>query len=150
MLPFVQMRSIAHDTATFAILVVEDNQGDIRLVREAVAAMGGTIRLSVARDGLQALRMLQESRRLPDLVLLDLKLPSMDGSCLLSLIKADPALRRIPVVVLTSSTSPGDVRQAYDLHANCYLVKPPRLGEFLELIRTTIEFWTTAVRLPGS
>ena len=145
----VQQPTIARDTRSFSIFVVEDNQGDVRLVREALAGISASIQLSVAHDGLQALRLLQEGERKPDLVLLDLKLPSMDGSCLLSLMKVDPNLRRIPVIILTSSAAPRDVRQAYDLHANCYLVKPPRLSDFLRLIRDAVAFWMTSVRLPN-
>jgi CheY-like chemotaxis protein len=145
----IQQTSVARSAGPLTLFVVEDNEGDVRLVREALATLPTAIQLSVVNDGQEALRMLQEAERKPDLVLLDLKLPSMDGHCLLSLIKVDPKLRRIPVIILTSSTAPRDVRQAYDLHANCYLVKPPRLADFMNLIHDTIEFWTSVVKLPG-
>lgn len=144
-----QQPPVARDNASLTIFVVEDNAGDVRLVREALAGLPGRIQLSTAHDGRQALRMLQEAGRKPDLVLLDLKLPSMDGHCLLGIMKADPQLRRIPAIVLTSSAAPRDVGLAYDLYANCYLVKPHGLSDFLGLVRRTIEYWTAVVRLPG-
>jgi CheY-like chemotaxis protein len=133
-----------------SVLLVEDNQGDVRLVREALTTFQAPVQLSTADDGRKAQGMLQLAEHRPDLILLDLKLPGMDGRSLLSWIKSDPKLRRIPVIVLTSSDDARDVKQAYDLHANCYLVKPRRLGDFESLIRDTVAFWTGVARLPGS
>jgi chemotaxis family two-component system response regulator Rcp1 len=132
----------------FCVLLVEDNHGDVRLVREALADHGTRVELSVAHDGRAALDRLRGPARRPDLILLDLNLPGMDGVSLLGRIKSDPKLRRIPVVVLTSSDSAAEVERVYDLHANCYLVKRPTLSEFERHIRHTIDFWTDAVRLP--
>ena len=130
------------------ILLVEDNQGDVRLVREALAGLPDSIDLSVEGDGLGAMHRLQGTARKPDLILLDLNLPRMDGRSFLGWIKADPVLRRIPVVVLTTSDAPRDVSEAYDLHANCYLVKPSSLDDFESMLHSTVGFWTSLVRLP--
>ena len=135
------------------ILIVEDNPGDVRLVREALKACASSHRLQVARDGEEALAMLrrqpphQGSSR-PNLVLLDLNLPRMDGRELLAQLKHDPELRRIPVVVLTTSGAERDVQSSYDLHANCYVTKPVDLGQFLEVVKSIEDFWLTIVRLP--
>ena len=136
------------------ILLVEDNPGDVRLTREALKE--GKIRnnLNVAGDGVEALRYLRregpyaESTR-PDLILLDLNLPRMDGREVLEAVKADPALRLIPVVVLTSSAAEQDIVRAYDLHANCYVSKPVDLDQFIHVVKSIEEFWFTIVKLPS-
>jgi CheY-like chemotaxis protein len=134
------------------ILLVEDNPGDVRLVIEALKE--GRVRnyVHVARDGVEALDMLRradgfaDSRR-PDLVLLDLNLPRKDGREVLAEIKADPALRRIPVVILTTSTAEEDVVRSYDLHANCFITKPVDLDQFMGVVRAIEDFWFTVVKL---
>jgi CheY-like chemotaxis protein len=135
------------------ILLVEDNPGDVRLTREALKE--GKIRnnLNVAGDGVEALRYLRregpyaESTR-PDLILLDLNLPKMDGREVLEAVKADPALRLIPVVVLTSSAAEQDIARAYDLHANCYVSKPVDLDQFIHVVKSIEDFWFSIVKLP--
>jgi len=135
------------------ILMVEDNPGDVRLTREALK--GGKVlnRLHVAEDGVAALDFLyrrppyQDAPR-PDLVLLDLNLPKMDGREVLARIKSDESLRLIPVVVLTTSQAEEDVLRAYRLNANCYVTKPVDLHQFNRIVQAIEEFWLTVVRLP--
>ena len=136
------------------ILLVEDNAGDVRLTREALRE--GRVRntLSVAKDGAEALAMLRhqplpgEGPR-PDLVLLDLNLPKVDGRQVLAEMKGDPDLRRIPVVVLTTSKAEEDVLRSYDLHANSYITKPVDLDQFISVVHAIEDFWLTIVTLPG-
>ncbi|MDB4952305.1 MAG: transcriptional regulator [Gemmatimonadetes bacterium] len=128
------------------ILLVEDNPGDVRLAREALNE--GTVphRLNVADNGVKALAYLrrqppyQDARR-PDLVILDLNLPRMDGREVLAEAKSDPALRAIPIVVFTSSGAEQDIRRAYDLHANCYVSKPVDLDRFILVVQSIAAFW---------
>jgi chemotaxis family two-component system response regulator Rcp1 len=135
------------------ILMVEDNPGDVRLTREALK--GGKVlnRLHVVEDGVSALDFLyrrpphQEAPR-PDLILLDLNLPKMDGREVLSRIKSDDTLKTIPVVVLTTSQAEEDVLRAYRLNANCYVTKPVDLHQFNRIIQAIEEFWLTVVSLP--
>jgi chemotaxis family two-component system response regulator Rcp1 len=135
------------------ILLVEDNPGDVRLTREALRE--GKIRnnLHVARDGVEALAFLRREGEhadapRPDVVLLDLNLPRKSGREVLSEVKQDPALRQIPVVVLTSSHAEEDIVRAYDLHANCYISKPVDLDQFITVVRSIEDFWFTVVKLP--
>jgi two-component system, chemotaxis family, response regulator Rcp1 len=135
------------------ILLVEDNPGDVRLTIEALREGKVRNNLSVSPDGVEALALLrrqghyaQASR--PDLILLDLNLPKKDGREVLAEIKADPELRRIPVVVLTTSKAEEDILKSYNLHANCYITKPVDLEQFIAVIKTIDEFWLTVVRLP--
>ena len=135
------------------ILVVEDNPGDVRLMREALSGCSDHCRLITVPDGEQAIRFLRrvepfEDAARPDLIFLDLNLPRKDGREVLGEIKSDPALRRIPVIVLTTSEADRDVHRAYDLHANCYLRKPTDLDEYLAVIRACENFWLHFVRLP--
>ena len=136
------------------ILLVEDNAGDVRLTREALAEGHVRNNLSVAKDGAEALAMLRhkpehgEAPR-PDLVLLDLNLPKVDGRQVLAEMKSDPDLRRIPVVVLTTSKSEEDVMRSYDLHANSYITKPVDFDQFIKMVRSIEEFWLSIVTLPG-
>ena len=136
------------------ILLVEDNPGDVRLTQEALKESKILNRLSVVCDGEAAMSALRNEGQYtelprPDLVLLDLNLPRKDGREVLADIKADPALRRIPVVVLTTSEAEQDVLKAYDLHANCYIVKPVDFGQFIKVIRLIENFWMTVVKLPN-
>ena len=136
------------------ILLVEDNPGDVRLAQEAFRDARVPCELVVARDGVEALELLGQvpggaEQELPDLILLDLNLPRQDGREVLAALKGDPAWRHIPVVVLTSSEAESDVRQAYDLQANCYVVKPMDLDRFLALMRAIEEFWLMTAKLPN-
>ncbi|HEX6068321.1 MAG TPA: response regulator [Longimicrobiaceae bacterium] len=135
------------------ILLVEDNPGDVRLTREALREGKVRNNLYVASDGVEALAFLRREGQYadavrPDLVLLDLNLPRKDGREVLEEIKADPALRYIPVVVLTSSQAEQDILRAYDLHANCYVSKPVDLDQFIHVVRSIEDFWFTIVKLP--
>ncbi|WP_434346335.1 response regulator [Myxococcus virescens] len=135
------------------ILLVEDNPGDVRLTIEALKEGKVRNRLSVARDGVEALAFLRRQgayadAALPDLILLDLNLPRKDGREVLAEIKVDPALRRIPVVVLTTSKAEEDILRTYDLHANCYIAKPVDLEQFISVVRSIDDFWLSVVRLP--
>ena len=135
------------------ILLVEDSPGDVRLTIEALK--DGKVRndLSIVGDGVEALAFLKgegkyaESPR-PDLILLDLNLPRMDGRELLAIIKQDEKLKRIPVVVLTTSEAEADVLRVYDLNANCYITKPVDLDKFITVIKAIEDFWLTIVKLP--
>ncbi len=135
------------------ILLVEDNPGDVRLTKEAMKE--GKIRnnLSVAIDGVEAMAFLRREGKYadaprPDVVLLDLNLPKKDGRAVLKEIKEDPNLRRIPVVILTSSKADEDVLNSYDLHANCYVTKPGDLEQFIEVVKSVEGFWLQIVKLP--
>jgi CheY-like chemotaxis protein len=136
------------------ILLVEDNPGDARLTAEALRNTKIRNKLSIVEDGVEALSFLRQEgayakETLPDLIILDLNLPRMDGRELLAVIKADPALRRIPVVVMTSSRAEEDVCRSYDLHANCYISKPLDLMQFIKVVQSIESFWLTVVRLPS-
>jgi two-component system, chemotaxis family, response regulator Rcp1 len=131
-----------------SVLLVEDNPGDIRLVREALATGPIALQLTVAEDGEQALRLLRDASRRPDLILLDLNLPAVDGRTVLRQLKSDPAYLCTPIVVLTSSDAPQDVWSAYQLHANCYLVKPADFAEFERALHKLVEFWAELAQLP--
>ena len=136
------------------ILLVEDNSGDVRLTIEALKEGKVRNRLSVARDGVEALAFLRRegphaSAPRPDLILLDLNLPRLDGREVLAEIKTDARLRRIPVVVLTTSKAEEDILRTYDLHANCYINKPVDLDQFISVVRSIDDFWLSVVRLPG-
>ncbi|MBX5490156.1 MAG: response regulator [Chloroflexi bacterium] len=135
------------------ILLIEDNPGDVRLTREALRDTEVHTRLSVVADGEAALAFLRregpfaEAPR-PDLILLDLNLPKRDGREVLAVIKGDPALRAIPVVILTTSSAQQDIVGSYDLHANCYITKPVDLEGFLAVVRSVERFWFTVASLP--
>jgi two-component system, chemotaxis family, response regulator Rcp1 len=149
------VRSTLSPEKTVEILLVEDNEADIRLTREVLADGRLLNHLSIARDGEEAMSFLRRERPFqdaprPDLVLLDLNLPRKDGREVLAEIKNDPQLRRIPVVILTTSRAEADIVQTYELYANCYIVKPVDLGQFINVIRSVEDFWLRVVRLPGS
>ena len=135
------------------ILLVEDNLGDIRLTQEALR--DGKVRnnLHVARDGIEAMEFLRRQGEhadapRPDIVLLDLNMPRMDGREVLQEMRADPSLSVIPVVVLTTSKAEEDIMRSYQLHANCYITKPVDLDQFIKIVRSIEDFWLTVVRLP--
>jgi len=139
--------------APIEILLVEDNPGDVRLTQEALRDSKLHNRLSVVEDGVEALAFLKreghynDSPR-PDIILLDLNLPRKSGREVLEEIKQDEVLKRIPVVVLTTSEDERDVMASYNLHANCYITKPVDLSQFITIVRNIKEFWFTIVRLP--
>jgi two-component system, chemotaxis family, response regulator Rcp1 len=137
------------------ILLVEDNVGDVRLTREAFKEGRVSNMLLVASDGIEAMARLRRQGAYldaprPDLILLDLNIPKMDGRQVLTEIKADPNLKRIPVVVLTTSKAEEDIVRTYDLNANCYITKPVDFDKFLAVIKSIDEFWLSIVNLPPS
>ncbi len=137
------------------ILLVEDNPGDLRLTREALADAKVRNNLNSAVDGVEALKYLRqekpyENAARPDLILLDLSLPRKDGREVLLEIKNDPKLKRIPVVVVTSSAEEQDIVKSYNLHANCYVTKPIDLQQFVTVVRAIEDFWMTIVKLPAA
>jgi two-component system, chemotaxis family, response regulator Rcp1 len=141
------------DPSPIDILLVEDNPGDVRLTVEALKEGKVRNRLSVVEDGVEALAFLRQEGKYadaprPDVILLDLNLPRKDGRVVLAEIKADEGLRRIPVVVLTTSSSEQDILRSYDLHANCYITKPVDLEQFIEVVKGIEDFWLTIVKLP--
>lgn len=135
------------------ILLVEDSPGDVRLTQEALKDSKLLNNLSVVRDGVEAMSFLQrqggyaEAVR-PDLILLDLNLPRKDGREVLQEIKNDDDLKRIPVVVLTTSASEKDILATYNLHANCYITKPVDFMQFISVVKSIESFWFTIVKLP--
>lgn len=140
-------------TRPFEILLVEDAPGDIRLTFEAFKKVTIESRLHAVQDGQDAWDFLEQKGlhsgvARPDLILMDLNLPKLHGFELLSRIKSDDRFKNIPVVILTASQSEEDIQKAYDLHANCYLLKPPKLDDFFQIIRSVEDFWLSLVRLP--
>jgi len=149
------------ETATFEpsltrpaeILLVEDNPGDVRLMQEALREGKVANQVHVARDGVEAMAFLRRegdyaNAPRPDIILLDLNLPRKDGREVLADLKSDENLRRIPVVVLTTSQAEEDILRAYNLHANCYVTKPVDLGQFLDLVKNIEQYWLVMVCLP--
>lgn len=133
------------------ILLVDDNEGDILLTREALDDARIINKISIAYDGVEALYFLRKqigTPGMPDLILLDINLPKMDGTELLGIIKADPELKRIPVIMLTTSSAEKDILASYDNYANCYITKPVDLDRFMDVVRTIEDFWISIVRLP--
>lgn len=132
-----------------SILIVEDNPADSRLTVDAIHRADPALAVHVCEDGESALERLRDAETvLPDLVLLDLNLPGIDGRDVLAEIKSDPRLQRIPVCVLTTSRAAGDVERAYGHHSNCYVVKPVDLNEFRARIAQIGRFWFDTVELP--
>jgi CheY-like chemotaxis protein len=136
------------DTQPIVVLLVEDDPGDVVLIQEAFEHNKVRNRLHVVGDGVEAMKFLRDGGERPDLVLLDLNLPRKDGREVLEEIKTDPALRSIPVVVLTTSKAEEDILRSYDLHANAYVTKPVDFGRFIEVVRQIDEFFVTVVKLP--
>jgi len=135
------------------ILLVEDNPGDVRLTVEALRDSKVQNKLYVAKDGMEATAFLRREGKYadaphPDLILLDLNLPKKNGPEVLADIKEDPALKHIPVVILTSSKAEEDIIKTYNLHANCYVTKPIDLEQFMLVVRSIRDFWLTIVKLP--
>jgi chemotaxis family two-component system response regulator Rcp1 len=135
------------------VLLVEDSPGDVRLTLEAFHETNPSIRLHVANDGVEAMAFLRqeqgkEDAPRPDLILLDLNMPKMDGRQVLARIKADDDLKTIPTVILTTSEAEADIARSYQLNANCYLNKPVQLDAFESLVKSINEFWLTMAKLP--
>ena len=135
------------------VLLVEDSPGDVRLTREAFRDANPTIRLHVAADGVEAMAFLKRTGAhtlapRPDLILLDLNLPKMDGREVLVHIKEDGDLKTIPTVILTTSDAEADIVKSYQLQANCYLTKPVQLDAFESLVKSINDFWLTKAKLP--
>lgn len=147
------MNAITGPGVPIELLLVEDSPGDIRLTREVLNDAKRAINLHVAHDGVEAMAFLrhegaQADAPRPDLILLDLNMPKMDGRQVLAEIKEDDSLKLIPIIVLTTSDADKDILKSYELHANCYLTKPVQLDAFENLVRTFNDFWLTMVKLP--
>jgi chemotaxis family two-component system response regulator Rcp1 len=145
--------SAAESGRPVEILLVEDNLGDVGLTRETLKDSKLLNHMSVAENGVEAMAFLRREGKYgnatrPDLILLDLNLPKKDGREVLAEIKTDERLRRIPVVVLTTSSAEQDILKTYDLHANCYIAKPVDLDQFIGVVKAIEEFWFTIVKLP--
>ena len=147
-------KSVKPSCHPITILLVEDNPGDVRLTVEALKE--GKVRndLHVASDGVEALDFLRNRGKFaksprPDLVLLDLNLPKKDGREVLAEIKTDEDLKRIPVVILTTSSAELDILKSYNLHANCFITKPIDLDQFMKVVRSIEDFWLVIVKLPN-
>jgi CheY-like chemotaxis protein len=148
------MEMVETGRSDFKILLVEDSPGDVRLTREAFKEAKVHINLHVASDGTEAMAFLKREGKhansaRPDLILLDLNLPKKDGREVLEEIKQSPALKTIPIVILTTSKSEEDVLRSYSLHANCYIPKPVTLDGFLTVVKSIDGFWLSVVKLPG-
>ena len=144
---------IGEETMPIEVLLVEDNPGDVRLTQEAFHEANLYVRLHVASDGVEAMDFLRHegihaNAPRPDIILLDLNLPKMDGREVLERIKKDESLKTIPTVILTTSEAETDIVKSYQLQANCYLTKPIMLEAFESLVKSINEFWMTKVRLP--
>lgn len=136
------------------ILLVDDNPGDVRLTAEALKDGEVENRLHTAKDGMEAIAFLRRKGRYidaprPDLILLDLNMPRMNGRQVLAEIKEDSALKHIPVIILTGSRDMDDIVRMYDLHANCYVTKPIDFEQFTMMVKSITDFWLTIVRLPS-
>jgi two-component system, chemotaxis family, response regulator Rcp1 len=136
------------------VLLVEDSPGDVRLTQEVFRDTNSSIRLHVAADGVEAMAFLRNEGahadvHRPDIILLDLNLPKMDGQEVLAHIKEDENLKTIPIVILTTSAAEADILKSYQLRANCYLSKPVQLDEFERLVKSINSFWLTDVKLPA-
>ncbi|MGA2300510.1 MAG: response regulator [Candidatus Acidiferrum sp.] len=147
------MQTSARPPQSVDILLVEDNPGDVRLIQEALQDGKLLNRIATVSDGQKALAYLRKQGSYtqaprPDLILLDLNIPRKDGREVLAEIKADPHLRSIPVVIVTSSQAEEDILRSYNTHANCYVTKPVDLEKFVAVVKAIEEFWVTIVKLP--
>jgi CheY-like chemotaxis protein len=147
------MAALEATSPPIQVLLVEDNPGDVRLIREALKKSRFKLNISVARDGEQALAFMRrqgayaDSPR-PEFVLLDLNMPKKDGRAVLAEMKNDPSLRKIPVVIFTSSEAENDINMSYSLHANAYVSKPIEIDHFETVLRSVEEFWMRVAKLP--
>ena len=144
---------IGADGKSIEVLLVEDSPGDVRLTQVALREANPEIHLHVATDGVEAMAFLHREANhadapRPDLILLDLNLPRMDGREVLAHIKADDRLKTIPTIILTTSVAEADIVKSYQLQANCYLSKPVQLDAFESLVKSINDFWLTKARLP--
>lgn len=140
--------------STIEVLLVDDHPGDVRLTIEAFSESKVPSNLKVVRDGAEALAYLRHhdsyaNSKLPDLILLDLNLPKKDGFEVLAEIKGDERLKKIPVIVFTTSAAEGDIERAYECHANSYVTKPLELDQFLHAVHAIEDFWLSQVKLPS-
>ena len=147
------MKATGGEGKVIEVLLVEDSPGDVRLTREAFRDANLVVRLHVACDGVEAMAFLRQEAGhkhapRPELILLDLNLPRMDGRAVLALIKSDEGLKSIPTIILTTSDAEADIVQSYELQANAFVSKPVRLEDFEELVMTINDFWVTKVKLP--
>ena len=147
------MTAIAEGYAPVQLLLIEDSPGDVRLTLEAFRHANTSVKLHVATDGAAALAFLRHEGEhvdapRPDLILLDLNLPKMDGREVLAMIKDDKVLKTIPTVVLTTAEADADIAKSYQLHANCYLTKPVEFGAFEGLVKSVNEFWLEKAKMP--
>jgi len=147
------MKIIGDGGVPIEVLLVEDSPGDVRLTQEAFREANMSIHLHVASDGVEAMAFLrregsEDHAPRPDIILLDLNLPKMDGREVLALIKEDSSLKLIPTVILTTSEAEVDIVKSYQLQANCYLNKPVQLEAFESLVKSINDFWLTKVKLP--
>jgi CheY-like chemotaxis protein len=146
--------SLEHTGRAAEFLLVEDNPGDVRLTCEALTESKVKNNLSIVGDGMEAMAFLHREGKYadaprPDVILLDLNLPKKNGLEVLAEIKADASLKRIPVVIITSSEAEQDVLRTYDLHVNCYVNKPVDLEQFIKVVQSIETFWLTIVKLPS-
>jgi CheY-like chemotaxis protein len=144
---------VGEESRPIEILLVEDNAGDVRLVKEALEENKFLNNLHVARDGVEAMKFLHKEGEYanavrPDLILLDLNLPKKDGREVLAEVKVDEDLKRIPVVIMTISKAEEDILKTYNLHANCYITKPIDLDQFIKVVKSVESFWLAIVELP--
>ena len=149
------INKIKNNSRMIEILLVDDNPGDVRLTQEALKEAKVQNPPHVAIDGIEAMAFLRHEGKYknvprPDLILLDLNMPGKSGLEVLSEIKGDDDLKKIPVVILTVSKNEEDILQSYSLHANCYITKPVDLNQFLNVVKSIENFWLTIVKLPGS
>ena len=147
------MKSTDDESAPLRVLLVEDSPGDVRLTREAFREANKAIELHVAADGVEAMAFLRQEEihanaPRPDLILLDLNLPKMDGREVLAHIKGDEKLKGIPTVILTTSEAEADIVKSYQLQANSYLSKPVQLDAFENLVKNINDFWLVKASLP--
>ena len=143
----------AESPGPLEVLLVDDSPGDVRLMREALKGVNRAVHLHVASDGVEAMAFLKRegvyaNAPRPDLTLLDLNMPRMDGREVLARMKQDDSLKSIPIVILTTSDSEGDIEKSYQLHANSYLCKPVQFAAFETLVKSINDFWLTKAKLP--
>ena len=147
------MTLVGRNWMPIEVLLIEDSPGDVRLTQEAFRDVNRSVHLHVASDGVEAMAFLRRegdnfNAPRPDLILLDLNLPKMDGREVLAHIKDDAELKTIPTVILTISEAEADIQRSYQLQANCYLSKPVQLDEFQSVVKSINDFWLTTVKLP--
>jgi CheY-like chemotaxis protein len=146
---------MTYSSRCLQVLLVEDNEGDVRLIKEAFSESKIDKNFSVARDGEDALNFLYRRGKYndtvrPDIILLDINLPKKNGFEVLEQIKKDPELKKIPIIMLSSSSSEDHIAKSYDLNANCYVTKPTDFDEYSQVVKTIEDFWFDKAKLPDS